>query len=150
MAGHSVCKWMPFKIHKTVILHNTVWIYVCVWSSAVGVVQLGIDGPGIRLGVCAVSVFSHCVWLHTTVMSLPNWEDFIYHFTKTPTNRPDWVHCSGSSERPISLFLDPAWCLSVTDWLWHRQHHLAPRVAFNGFPVKDVSVMLFLLFSPLS
>lgn len=27
-----------------------------------------------------------------------------------------------------------------------RRHHLAPRVAFNDFPVKDVSVMLLLFF----
>lgn len=37
--------------------------------------------------------------------------------------------------------MDPPWCLSVTHRLWHRHHHLAPRVAFNDFPVKDVSVM---------
>lgn len=162
MASHSVHKWMPFKIHKTVILHNTLWIYVCMRSSKVlvGVVWLAIDGPGIYLGVCPVfvSVCFHltlCLITHhyNEPLILRGFYHFIsYHiiFTKTPTNRPDRVHCSGSSERAISLFMDPAWCLSVTDWLRHRQHHLAPHVAFNGFPVKDVSVMLLLLFSLLS
>lgn len=46
--------------------------------------------------------------------------------------------------------MDPARCLSVTHRLRDRRHHLAPRVGFNDFPVKDVGVMLLLLFSQLS
>lgn len=39
--------------------------------------------------------------------------------------------------------MDPARCLSVTHRLRDRRHHLAPRVGFNDFPVKDVAFVIF-------
>lgn len=72
--------------------------------------------------------------------------DYEHLYRKHPVTVLTECFCCGSGERAISLFMDPPWCLSVTHRLWHRQHHLAPRVAFNDFSVKDVSVMLLLLF----
>lgn len=140
MASHTVRKWMPFKIHKTVILHNTLWIYVCMRSSCCVASSRWPSDMHARVRI------SHFAWYHIA----PEMEGILSFLTKTPTNHHDWVHFSGSRERAISLFMDPARCLSVTHRLRDRRHHLAPRVGFNDFPVKDVGVMSLLLFSQLS
>lgn len=67
--------------------------YMCVRGSSVsvGVMWPSIDGPGIFSSVCAVCVhLPLCLILHTTVVSLWDWEDFTQHFYKN-THRPSWL-----------------------------------------------------------
>lgn len=109
------------------------------------------DGSVMRLGArvafaspCSSHTASDCT--RHSHQSLRLRIDYDRLYRKHPVTVLTECFCSGSGERAIRLFMDPPWCLSVTHRLWHRHHHLAPRVAFNDFSVKDVSVMLLLLF----
>lgn len=117
MAGRSVRKWMPFKIHKTVILHNTLWIYVCRRSSSVwGCCMAAMDDPGICLGVCALCFYCVCMFA-----SRPP-SDIIHHCYASLRLRGYYL--SFSQKHPLTMLTECTVALAVNEllvYLWIRR-----------------------------